>query len=74
LLAHLDLSFNLVRCDILEVLPQCTVLTHLNLSGNRIANGSAKSFAALGRCTALAHLDVEFNGIGPAGAERLAPQ
>ena len=75
LLPHLDLSFNLVRCDILEIiggsLPQCTVLTHLNLSGNRIRNGRAESFAALGRCTALAHLDLEYNEIGLAGADRL---
>ena len=57
---------------VLGVLAQSPELAHLDLSKNRIGNGMAESFAALGPLAALAHLDLSYNRIFDAGTHRLA--
>jgi hypothetical protein len=68
-LAHLNLSGNLIRdkgAEILSgVLAQCPALAHLNLGENAIGPAGAEILAGvLAQCAALSHLDLSRNGIG----------
>ena len=49
-----------------------SILTHLNLDGNRIGSAGAESLAGvLGPCVALTHLDLGDNPIEAGGSESL---
>jgi Leucine-rich repeat (LRR) protein len=64
---------SVVTKSIEQVLPQCPLLKHLNLSGNTIEDAGAESLARiLGLFPLLKHLDLSWNNIGSKGVESLA--
>jgi Ran GTPase-activating protein (RanGAP) involved in mRNA processing and transport len=72
-----NVCLNGIRADgaksLAKVLPQCTALARLNLSGDDIGAAGAKNLAGvLAQCSALTRLDLAVNQIGEAGAESLA--
>ncbi len=70
-LAHLDISYNKIGAEgawkLAEVLPQCTALIYLDLSGNYLAHFCGHDLwefvGVLAECPALAHLNLSDNHI-----------